>query len=91
MKHQIGDLVEFKKFILRGSDFLVNRPCRLHLQRCRRRTHLLRPNSLGIILEIHDHKSLWEKDLTEDNNGYVWFSQEESKEYFVYENELVKE
>ena len=81
---EIGDLVEFKGY--------TPRP-RLH----RSVPHLrlrLRPrprlNSLGIILSCEDHKILWEKDSTEDDNGYVWFSQEESTEFYFYENELVK-
>ena len=96
MKHQIGDLVEFKKFIPRYPLFSRNhcveetshrahRRFGLHLQR------ILRLNSLGIILSCEDHKNLFESDSTEDDNGYVWFSQEESGEFFVYENELVKE
>jgi len=49
-----------------------------------------RLNSLGIILSCEDHKSRFKSDSTEDDNGYVWFSQEESTEFYFYENELVK-
>ena len=89
MKHQIGDLVEFKKIIPRCHLFSRNH-C-VDEPRLRLHPSSLRLNSLGIILSCEDHKNLFESDSTEDDNGYVWFSQEESKEYFVYENELVKE
>jgi len=79
--YQIGELVEFKGYLLHPR----LRPRRAH-QRPRPRL-----NSLGIILSCEDHKNLFESDSTEDDNGYVWFSQEESREFFVYENELVKE
>jgi len=75
VKYQIGDLVEFKGYITR----LLPHP------RPRLRPRL---NSLGIILSCEDHKNLFESDSTEDDNGYVWFSQEESEEFFVYENEF---
>jgi hypothetical protein len=85
--YQIGELVEIKGYIPRPH-LRLRRP---HLRLLLR--PLLRPrlNSLGIILSCEDHKNLFESDSTEDDNGYVWFSQEESREFFVYENELVKE
>jgi hypothetical protein len=75
MKFEVGDLVEFKGYILRLS---------------RRPQPHPRLNSLGIILSCEDHKSRFKSDSTEDDNGYVWFSQEESTEFYFYENELVK-
>jgi hypothetical protein len=93
VKYQIGELVEFKEYIPRRSPPSPRRQplCpRLHLHQ-RRPNGRPRLNSLGIILSCEDHKIIFESGSIEDDNGYVWFSQEESEEFFVYENELVKE
>ena len=98
MKFNIGDLVRFNEFSLRVRlrphiyPLLHLRPHIYHpLLRLR---PLLRPhphlhliNTYGIIISTEKHNEIFEKDSTDDDNGYVWLSQIEQKEYYFYENE----
>ena len=49
------------------------------------RPHLI--NTYGIIMHTEKHNEIFEKDSTDDDNGYVWLSQIEQKEYYLYEDE----
>ena len=85
MKFNIGDLVKFNKFRPRPRPrprlLLRPRP----LLRHRLYHHLI--NTYGIIMRTEKHNEIFEKDSTDDDNGYVWLSQIEQKEYYFYENE----
>ena len=78
MKFNVGDLVKFNEF--------RPRPLPLHL-RPRPRLHPHIANTYGIIIFTEKHNEIFEKDSTDDDNGYVWLSQIEQKEYYFYENE----
>ena len=92
MKYQVGDLILIKNI----SPLLLLRPhLRLRprpLPRLRLRPHprlrLRFQNTYGIITAFEKHTDIFEKDSTEKDNGYVWFSQVEQKEYYFYEDEL---
>ena len=83
MKYKVGDLVLVKKchyeprpgrrWPLRGVR-LLPLPC-LH-------------NTIGIITEVEKHTDLFEKSSTENDNGYVWYSQVDGKEYYFYQDEV---
>ena len=74
MKFNVGDLIRLDKILPR----LRLRP-HLHL-------HLI--NTYGIIMSTEKHNEIFEKDSTDDDNGYVWLSQIEQKEYYSYEDEI---
>jgi hypothetical protein len=82
MKYKVGDLVVVKDMCPRLRPRL--RP-RLHL-------HLLpRPhlkNTFGIITEVEKHTDLFEKSSTENDNGYIWYSQVDGREYYFYQDEV---
>ena len=51
----------------------------------------LRPrlqNTYGIITATEKHTDIFEKDSTEKDNGYIWYSQVDGKEYHFYEDEV---
>jgi hypothetical protein len=72
MKYKVGDLVLLKDIRL---------PLRLRV-----RPHL--HNTLGIITEVEKHSNIFEKDLSESDNGYIWYSQVDNKEYYFYQDEV---
>ena len=76
MKFNVGDLIRLDK--IRPRPHIYPHP---HL-------HLI--NTYGIIISAEKHNEIFEKDSTDDDNGYVWLSQIEQKEYYFYENELIK-
>ena len=94
-KFKEGDLVEYVEFrpALHPRLLLRHLHPRLHLR-------LLRlENTLGIILKQLPSEEVWydwanysekekETTLKPENNCYVWFSQQELKEFWVFENEL---
>ena len=82
MKYQVGDLVLIKNI----NPHLLLRP-RLH-PRLHPRPRLLLLNTYGIIIEVEKHTDIFEKDSTEKDNGYTWFSQVDQMEYYFYEEEL---
>jgi hypothetical protein len=43
---------------------------------------------VGIITAIEKHNDIFEGDSTENDNGYIWLSQIDGKEYYFYENEV---
>jgi hypothetical protein len=72
MKYQVGDLVLVKDIRLR----LRPRPrLRLH-------------NTIGIITEVEKNSDIFEKDSTENDNGYIWYSQVDGREYYFYQDEV---
>ena len=96
-KFKEGDLVEYVEYIPRLH---LHLPLRLHLLPL----SLLRPhprlkNTLGIILKQLPPEEVWsdwsflseaekETTLKPENNCYVWFSQQELKEFAVFQDEL---
>ena len=82
MKYNVGDLIFIKNIDPRLR--LRRRPC----SRPRPRLHPFLQNTYGIITATEKHTDIFEKDSTENNNGYVWFSQVEQSEYHFYEDEV---
>ena len=80
MKYQVGDLVLIKN--LRLHPRLRPRPL-LHLH-----PRLRLNNTYGIITATEKHTDIFEKDSTENDNGYIWYSQVDQKEYHFYEDEV---
>jgi hypothetical protein len=78
MKYKVGDLILVKKCDYEPRPRLLLRP-RLHL-------HL--HNTLGIITEVEKHSDIFEKDSTPDDNGYIWYSQVDGREYYFYQDEV---
>ena len=83
MKYQVGNLI-----LIKNIDF---HPCprlRLHLHL---RLHHRLNNTFGIITEVEKHTDIFEKGSTENDNGYIWYSQVDGKEYHFYEDEVTGE
>jgi hypothetical protein len=90
MKYRVGDLVVYERNVnikvtftlalaqLRLRPRLLPFP-RLHLQ-----------NTFGIITEVEKHTDIFEKGSTENDNGYIWYSQIDAKTYWFCENELTE-
>ncbi len=76
MKYKVGDAVVVNNF----SPPRRPRP-HLHL-------HLRLQNTLGIITQVEKHTDIFEKDSTENDNGYIWYSQVDGSEYHFYEDEV---
>ena len=90
-KFKEGDLVEYMGFRLRPLLPLpphLRLPLRLYLE-----------NTLGIILKQLPPEEVWynwanysekekETALKPENNCYVWFSQQDLKEFWVFQDEL---
>jgi hypothetical protein len=79
MKYKVGDLLLIKDIRLRP---------RRRLLRPRPLPRLLLHNTIGIITEVEKHTDLFEKSSTENDNGYVWYSQVDGKEYYFYQDEI---
>jgi len=85
MKFNVGDIILVKDFLFppRPSHrqqhfrFLLRLHVRLHLK-----------NTLGIITKVEKHSDLFEKVSTENDNGYIWYSQVDQKEYYFYQDEI---
>lgn len=80
MKYNIGDMVLVKDIHLhpRLRPRLPPHPHPRH--------HLL--NTFGIITATEKHNEIFQKDSTENDNGYMWYSQVDGKEYYFYEDEV---
>ena len=85
MKFNVGDLIRLDKVRPRYLDPLLHPLLRL---RPLLRPHLHLINTYGIIISTEKHNEIFEKDSTDDDNGYVWLSQIEQKEYYSYEDEI---
>ena len=83
MKFNVGDLVRFNEFSPRHRPHLH---FRLHL-RPPLHPHLHLINTYGIIMRTEKHNEIFKKGSTDDDNGYVWLSQIDQKEYYFYEDE----
>ena len=92
-KFKEGDLVEFVGYIPRPFLFLHLHP---HLPLL---SHPHLENTLGIILKQLPPEEVWsdwsflseaykETALKPENNCYVWFSQQDLKEFTVFQDEL---
>ena len=86
MKYQIGDLLLVKDIRPRAR-LLLHLDLLLHFHLHPRPHHRLN-NTFGIITAAEKHTDIFEKDSTENDNGYVWYSQVDNKEYSFYENEV---
>jgi hypothetical protein len=92
MKYSVGDLLLIKD-IEYNAQFQLRprlRHRRIRPRPCDYLRHELF-NSYGIVTEAIKHSDLFEKGSTEKDNGYVWFSQIDSKEHFFYEDEVIGE
>jgi hypothetical protein len=94
MKYKVGDLILIKNIDPHLGVPPHRRP-RLHLHlrlrprlRLHPRLHPFLQNTYGIITATEKHTDIFEKDSTENNNGYVWFSQVDQSEYHFYEDEV---
>jgi uncharacterized protein YodC (DUF2158 family) len=90
MKFQVGDLVLVKECKYKTDLYLhphlyLHFPPRLYLDAF---PHL--KNTYGVITEVISHRDAWERDSTEDDNIYVWYSQIDAKTYYFCENELTQ-
>ncbi len=90
MKYKVGDAVIIKNISphprppLRPSRGLRPRPRPRLLPRLLPRLQ----NTLGIITEVEKHTDIFEKHSTENDNGYIWYSQVDGSEYHFYEDEV---
>ncbi len=75
MKYKVGDLLLVKD--------IPPHP--------RPRLRLRLNNTFGIITAAEKHNDIFQKDSTENANGYVWYSQVDNTEYYFYEDEVVGE
>ena len=82
MKYQVGDILFIKKCECKPRP----RPHLRALLHLRPLLHL--HNTVGIITEVHKHSDVFRSGSTEDDNGYIWLSQVDAREYFFYENEM---
>ena len=88
MKYKVGDILFVKKCKYK-SRLHPHLFLRSHL---RPRPHLhFRPhlhNTVGIITEVHKHSDIFLRGSTENDNGYIWLSQVDAREYWFFENEI---
>lgn len=80
MKYKVGDMV-FVKNICAITRTFPRYPPHSHPP-----SYLF--NTYGIIIQTEKHSDIFLKYSTEADNGYVWFSQVNNKEYYFYENEV---
>lgn len=80
MKYQVGDLILIKN--------IHPRPRLRPRLRLRLRPLLRLNNTYGVITAVEKHTDIFEQDSTEKDNGYIWFSQVDQKEYHFYEDEV---
>ena len=81
MKYKVGDLV-----LVKDIRFPPLRPRPLPLLRLHPLPRL--KNTFGIITEVEKHSDIFEKGSTENDNGYIWYSQVDGKEYYFYQDEV---
>ena len=84
MKYNVGDVLFMKKFEYKGRFHPLPRPRPLPRLRLRLRLQ----NTFGIITEVEKHTDIFKKGSTENDNGYIWYSQVDGKEYYFYEDEV---
>ena len=86
MKYQVGDILFVKKCEWKYRPLPRLRPRLLLL--LRPPLHPRLHNTVGIITEVYKHIDIFESASTENDNGYIWLSQVDRKEYWFYENEM---
>ncbi len=59
------------------------------IPRLRPRLHL--NNTFGVNTAVEKHNDIFESDSTENDNGYIWYSQVDNAEYYFFENEIIGE
>jgi hypothetical protein len=85
MKYKVGDLILVKKCYYEPRLHpRLRLPPRL---RPHPHPHLHLYNTIGIITEVEKHSDIFEKHSTENDNGYIWYSQVDGREYYFYEDE----
>lgn len=90
MKYKVGDRVFIKKiYIFPMLVFLLRSIFHLAPRRNRIRPfpRLYVENTLGTITATEQHSNIF-IDSTESDNGYVWCSDLDNKEYYLYEDEF---
>jgi hypothetical protein len=90
MKYKVGDLILVKDIrpLLR-LPLRLRPPLHPHLRpRLRPRLHPRLLNTLGIITEVHKHSDFFRSGSTEDDNGCIWYSQVNGREYYFYQDEV---
>ena len=95
MKYNVGDLLLVKDCKYKPHARPRRRYPRPNVQRLNLNPHLdchrYLFNSYGIITKVENHIDTFGKSSSEKHNGYVWFSQIDSKEYYFYEDEVTGE
>jgi hypothetical protein len=88
MKYKVGDLILVKKCYYETRILLhLHPPLRLHPP-LHPPLHPHLHNTIGIITEVEKHSDIFEKDSTENDNGYIWYSQVDGREYYFYQDEV---
>jgi hypothetical protein len=82
MKYQVGDFILIKDIHLLPRHLLRLPPL------LRPRPRLLLQDTLGIITAVEKHSDIFPNDSTENDNGYILYSQVDGNEYYFYENEV---
>ena len=88
MKYQVGDILLVKNCEYK-SRFQLRPPLHPRLHPHLHNTvgpHL--HNTVGIITEVHKHSDVFRSASTENENGYIWLSQVDRKEYYFFEDEV---
>jgi hypothetical protein len=86
MKYKVGDLILVKDILPRPRLRLRLHPHPHPRPRLRPLPHL--HNTIGIITEVEKHSDIFEKDSTPVDNGYIWYSQVDGREYYFYQDEV---
>ena len=84
MKYQVGNLILIKNI---DPHLHLRHRLRLRLHLHLRLHHHLN-NTFGIITATEKHTDIFKENSTENDNGYIWYSQVDGKEYHFYEDEV---
>lgn len=52
------------------------------------KNHVYLKNTYGIIVDSQHHNHIFIKPTHSEDNGYIWYSQVDGKEYYFYEDEV---
>jgi hypothetical protein len=87
MKYKIGDILMIKNCEYQSHPYIR---LRSHLRNLPTHDGHLPDliNTVGIITDIEKHTDIFESESTENDNGYIWLSQIDGKQYYFYENEV---
>ena len=78
MKYQVGNLI-----LIKNIDPHLHPHPHPHP-----RLRLRLNNTFGIITAVEKHNEIFKENSTENDNGYIWYSQVDGKEYHFYEDEV---